>query len=115
MAPGWAPAQLPGLSRRRVARRTSADFLLLMLAERYPSSSGRPVVVAERLAASDRNDALADEAQRVEDEPGGDEQCEQDGGEDADVAQVALDVVVLGALAIGQARAPTGIGACRRR
>ena len=49
---------------------------------------------------------LADEAQRVEDEPRHDQQDEHDRGEDADVAEVALDVVILGALAIGQAGAP---------
>ena len=55
----------------------------------------------------------AEPADGADDEPGGDQEREEDRGEDADVAEVALDVVVLRALANGQARPAGGVGARR--
>ncbi len=47
---------------------------------------------------------LADEAERREGDPGQEEEHRHHGGQDPDVAQVALDVVVLGAFGGGQRR-----------
>ena len=53
----------------------------------------------------------AEPADGADDEPGGDQECKKDTGEDADVAEVALDVVVLRALANRQARPAGGVRA----
>jgi hypothetical protein len=56
----------------------------------------------------------AGDAEGRECRPGGDQQDDHDGRQDADVAQVALDIVVLGPLPAGELRSDSA-GAERRR